>query len=81
MKAPITAVGPSDSGFFRAWPSGQSMPNATFMNIARTQDITNTVSVTMAMTGADDLPVRNFGGTSHYVIDIQGYYLGRSPSG
>ncbi|MCB0972242.1 MAG: fibronectin type III domain-containing protein, partial [Acidimicrobiales bacterium] len=30
VEASVTAVSPSDSGFFRAWPTDESMPNATF---------------------------------------------------
>ncbi|MCB0972207.1 MAG: hypothetical protein KDA97_11935, partial [Acidimicrobiales bacterium] len=29
VEASVTAVDPLDSGFFRAWPSNESMPNAT----------------------------------------------------
>ncbi|MCA9134980.1 MAG: cadherin-like domain-containing protein, partial [Planctomycetales bacterium] len=54
VEASVTAVSPADSGFFRAWPSGTSMPNATFMNFDRGMDITNTGSITIA-SGADDL--------------------------
>ena len=75
VEASITAVDPADSGFFRAWPSGQSMPNATFMNFAQGEDLTNTGSLTIATAGPDDLRARNFGGASQYVIDLQGYYL------
>ena len=42
VEASITAVDPLDSGFFRAWPTGESMPNATFMNFDEGMDITNT---------------------------------------
>ncbi|MEZ5139632.1 MAG: hypothetical protein R2711_12960 [Acidimicrobiales bacterium] len=80
VEASITAVDPADSGFFRAWPSGQSMPNATFMNFARGEDLTNTGSLTIATAGPDDLRARNFGGTAQYVIDLQGYYLPLPPS-
>jgi alpha-tubulin suppressor-like RCC1 family protein len=76
VEASITAVSPDDSGFFRAWPTGQSMPNATFMNFDRGMDITNTGSIAVNTTDPDDgqLRVRNFGGRAHYVIDIQGYW-------
>jgi hypothetical protein len=74
-EASVTAVSPTTSGFFRAYPADQPMPNATFLNYARNQDITNTGSITMASTGTTDIKARNFGGTSHYVIDIQGYYI------
>ena len=32
-------------------------------------------AVTLAVSGDDDLRVRNFGGSAEYVIDIQGYYF------
>jgi hypothetical protein len=31
--------------------------------------------VALAASGSADLKARNFGGTSQYVIDVQGYYL------
>ena len=76
VEASVTAVDPADSGFFRAWPSDESMPNATFMNFDRGMDITNTGSLTIdADDETDHLRIRNFGGRSHYVIDIQGYFV------
>ena len=73
----MTAVDPADSGFFRAWPNGESMPNATFMNFDRGMDITNTGAITINPEGTGDrhLRIRNFGGSSHYVVDIQGYFV------
>ncbi|MCB0960268.1 MAG: hypothetical protein KDB04_12195, partial [Acidimicrobiales bacterium] len=74
VEASITAVDPADSGFFRTWPSGESMPNATFMNFARNQDTTNTGAITFG-DEATDIRARNFGGSAQYVIDVQGYYV------
>ena len=56
------------------------MPNATFMNMAPGEDITNTGAIALAQSGNQQLKIRNFGGPTHYVIDIQGYYL-RSSNG
>ncbi|MCB0964174.1 MAG: hypothetical protein KDA98_12900, partial [Acidimicrobiales bacterium] len=70
----VTAVDPVGSGFFRAWPGDEPMPNATFMNFSRLQDITNTGSIPLAHGGPDDLKVRNFGSASQYVLDLQGYW-------
>jgi hypothetical protein len=75
VEASVTAVSPSSSGFFRAYPADGSMPNATFLNYASGQGITNTGAVALAASGSADLKARNFGGTSQYVIDVQGYYL------
>ncbi|MCB0996276.1 MAG: hypothetical protein KDB21_14360, partial [Acidimicrobiales bacterium] len=77
VEASITAVSPSGSGFFRAWPAGESMPNATFLNYAAGQDITNTGTIPL---GDGDMTVRNFGSSAQYVIDIQGFYTTDSPT-
>ena len=65
------------------------MPNATFMNFDRGMDITNTGAITIdggdpqmsgnAEASRDEVRLRNFGGNSHYVIDIQGYYSSLEP--
>ena len=80
VEASVTAVSPAVGGFFRAWPGDESMPNATFMNMSPRVDITNTGSIAVAASGSDDLTVRNFGGSSHYVIDVQGYWVDQFPS-
>ncbi|MCU1496076.1 MAG: hypothetical protein JWM47_29 [Acidimicrobiales bacterium] len=74
VEASVTAVSPSANGFFRAWPAGTTAPNATFLNFTKLQSITNTGAISLAATGTQDLTVKNFGATTHYVIDIQGYY-------
>lgn len=71
----MTAVDPEGGGFFRAYPADQSMPNATFLNFTRGENITNTGALAMAAAGSTDLKARNFGGSTQYVIDIQGYYI------
>ena len=78
IEASVTSVDPADSGFFRAWPAGESMPNATFMNFDEGMDITNTGSLTIEPGEPQHLRIRNFGGTSHYVVDLQGYFVGSS---
>ena len=75
VEASVTAVTPTDDGFFRAWPTGSPPPNATFLNFTKGEGVTNTGSLTLAPTGIQDLTVKNYGGPSHYVIDIQGYFV------
>ena len=75
VEASVTAVSPGGNGFFRAWPTGVPAPNATFLNFVQAQSITNTGAITLAPTGANDLTVKNFGGSAHYVVDVQGYFV------
>jgi sugar lactone lactonase YvrE len=75
VAASVTAVTPSGPGYFRAWPSDESAPTATFLNFAKGQSITNTGAISLAETGTKDLTARNYVSGSHYVIDVQGYYI------
>ncbi|MCU1496641.1 MAG: Alkaline phosphatase [Acidimicrobiales bacterium] len=75
VEAAVTAVGPTGGGFFRAWPTGITQPNATFLNFSKSRSVTNTGSIALAATGTKDLSVKNFGATADYVIDVQGYFV------
>jgi hypothetical protein len=75
VEASVSAVSPNANGFFRAWPRGRAAPTATFLNYARRAGTTNTGAIALAPTGTTDLTIGNYLGTSHYVIDIQGYFV------
>lgn len=74
VEATVTALTPSADGYFRAYPSTEGVPNATFLNYTQGVNISNTGTISVAAVGPD-LKVKNFGGTTHYVIDVQGYYI------
>ncbi len=75
VEASVTSVDQLGNGYFRAWPSGEAMPNATFLNYTKGQGTTNTGAIKVSATNTTDLTVRNFGASSHYVIDVQGYFV------
>jgi len=78
----ITAVAPIGAGFLRAFPKVDPpvVPNATLVNYTNGRGITNTVTVPLRVeAGAQDLYVKNFGGTTHVTIDVLGYFT--SPGG
>ena len=77
VEASISAVGATSPGFTRVWPAGRQAPNATFLNHGNDGSITNTGAVSISG-GFRQLSVRNFASTSHYVIDIQGYFVAES---
>ncbi|WP_426573086.1 fibronectin type III domain-containing protein [Aquihabitans sp. McL0605] len=74
VEASVTAVAPTHGGFLRAWPAGSSPPDATFLNFTTHQGVTNTGALALAAAGVEDLTLKSFGGPSHYVIDVQGYF-------
>lgn len=76
VEASVTAVSPTRAnGFVRIWPAGEPVPGATFLNYTRGQSTTNTGAVGLAPAGTSHLSLRNFGGSSNIVIDVQGYYV------
>lgn len=75
VEVSITAVVPSGAnGFLRAFPSGGAVPNATFINYTVGRGITNTGTVPLNTAATQDLGVKNFGGTIHVIVDVQGYF-------
>ncbi len=74
VEVSVTAVTPQGNGYLRLWPSDEGMPNATFLNYSNGQSITNTGAVALSLVFQNDLRIQNFGGRTHVVIDVQGYY-------
>jgi hypothetical protein len=72
VEASVSAVAPGGEGYARIWPAGAAAPNATFLNYATGQATTNTGAI--AVGNSASLSLRNFGGPSNYVVDIQGYF-------
>src|SRR5690606_21730355 len=73
-EASVTSVAPSGNGFFRAWPSGGAAATATFLNFTKNEGITNTGVIGLG-SSTKDLTTKNFSAKSHYVIDVQGYFV------
>ena len=74
VEVSITAAAPSGNGFLRAWPSGNAEPPATALNYANGRGITNTATVALSRGASNQVSVRNLGGATHVILDVQGYY-------
>ncbi len=74
VEVSITAAAPTGSGFLRAWPSNNPEPPAAALNYAGGRGITNTATVALSRGTANQLSVRNLGGSTHVVLDVQGYF-------
>ncbi|MCB0977641.1 MAG: hypothetical protein KDB02_09300 [Acidimicrobiales bacterium] len=71
----LSATEPRWSGYLRAWPADVDAPVATMLNYPRNHAATNTGAVAIATNpSAQDLTVEAFNGTTHVVVDVQGYY-------
>ncbi|CAN5524746.1 hypothetical protein BH10ACT1_BH10ACT1_07230 [soil metagenome] len=73
VEASVSAVGPAGNGYARLFPTGSAVPNATFLNYSKAQGTTNTGALTL--NGAGSVTLKNFGGPSNFVIDVQGYFI------
>lgn len=85
ISATVTAVNPTNPGYLRAWPAGLSEPRATILNYARNSIGTGGTLPISTSTGTQ-LQVKNYGGPTHLVIDVNGYVIPQlqayiSPSG
>ncbi|WP_087508090.1 SpoIID/LytB domain-containing protein [Cellulomonas iranensis] len=68
----VTAVGTSVAGHLRVWPAGSAMPNASVLNTSPGR--TQASQVTVGVGGAGAVSVFNAIGTTHYLVDVLGYY-------
>ena len=68
----VTAVGTTVAGHLRVWPAGSAMPNTSVVNTdpGRTQ----ASLVTVGLGGAGSVSIYNPVGTTHYLVDVLGYY-------
>lgn len=68
----VTAVLPSTPSFLTIWPDGAARPVAASLTWAARQVVSNRVVVGVSAGGKIDL--RNAGGTTNLVIDLNGYF-------
>jgi hypothetical protein len=78
VEVTVTAVTPSATGFLRVFPGAE--PQATFLNYPGGISLGNTGTVALCGSSGElclinaDLRVKNFGGPTELVVDVQGYY-------
>jgi hypothetical protein len=75
VEASISATFNQGPGYLRAWPAGQSEPQATFVNYTDAGAATNTGAVTIAPGGANAFVIKNYRSATDVVVDVQGYYV------
>ncbi|RMI13265.1 SpoIID/LytB domain-containing protein [Cellulomonas triticagri] len=68
----VTAVGSTVASHLRVWPAGSAMPNASVLNTAPGR--TQASQVAVGVGGDGKVSVYNATGTTHYVVDVLGYY-------
>jgi hypothetical protein len=72
----ISAVGPEGSGFLRVRPGGGPSSTATFLTFPGHQSTSNTGAVAIRPGPSQpNLDLRNYGSTTDYIIEVQGWYV------
>ena len=69
----VTVTEPTSPGYTTVWPSGEPMPLASSLNFSRDQTVPNMVMAKVGPTGR--VSFFNSGGTTHYVVDLLGYFV------
>ena len=75
IAATVTAVSPTGGGFLRAWPANETEPGATLLNYPAHLATGTGSTISLQSTVARSLKVKNYGGPTQLVVDVQGYYL------
>ena len=68
----MTAVTPTGSGYLRAWTAGAAEPKATLLNYPKGNAAS--VGVPISLSAAGKFTVKNYGGPTHLVIDVLGFF-------
>lgn len=68
----VTALRPTTSTYLTVWPSGQSRPLASAVNVPKGVVMANEVLVPLGSDG--NIVVGNNGGAIDVVVDVQGYF-------
>ncbi|MFB6891437.1 hypothetical protein ACFCX4_19275 [Kitasatospora sp. NPDC056327] len=68
----VTAVDPTATGYVTAYPHGEAAPDASAVNFAAGQNVSNLVTVPVGADGRVDL--RNARGAIDLGVDVLGYY-------
>lgn len=68
----VTAVNAVSDTHLRVWPAGASMPNASSLNTDASR--TQASMVTVGVGGGGKVSFFNAAGTTHYIVDVLGYY-------
>ncbi len=74
----VTAITPSSAGYLTVWPTGRTRPQVSQVTFAAS---TTTASLVVAKLGTDgQISVYNSAGTTHVLLDIEGYYTDNTAS-
>jgi cytochrome c556 len=68
----VTAIGPTANSFITVFPTGQSRPNASNLNLAAGRTLPNMVIVPLGTDGK--ISIYNASGSTHLAVDVLGWF-------
>jgi hypothetical protein len=68
----VTATAPSEASWITVWPSGETKPNASNLNVVAGQTVANLVSTKVGAGGA--VRFANANGTTELIADVVGWF-------
>jgi hypothetical protein len=68
----VTVTQPTETSFVTAWPTGQSRPLASNLNVVAGQTVPNLVVVRLGENGR--ISLYNLAGTAHLIADVAGWF-------
>ena len=68
----VTVTQPTETSFVTAWPTGQSRPVASNLNVVAGQTVPNLVVVRLGRNGR--ISLYNLAGTAHLIADVAGWF-------
>jgi len=75
VSASVTTTQSAGNGYLTGWPFGQPQPNANFATYNTGLGMTVGADFTLRAPGAEpSLVIANYGGPTHLIIDVTGYY-------
>jgi len=74
----VTAVSPTNDGYFTVYPAGKTRPNASSLNFTAKTNVPNLVTMPLGTGG--DIRVFNAAGSTHLLVDVVGWYLAGDPA-
>jgi hypothetical protein len=75
----VIAVAPTSTGFLTVYPTGQPRPGSSNLNFDQNDTVPNAVIAGVGAGG--NVALYNFGGSTHYVADLAGYFVDLSERG
>jgi len=75
VAATVAAIGPTTTGYLKAWANGAPEPGSSMLNYFKASAVSTGTTQTIQPTSGPSLRIKNAGPTVNVVVDVSGYYV------